>query len=429
LIEASALLQSTDVRHALKRALARGETGWEIAPGAVMPVVGITPIRCQVMLLATRDEADQLLNGECDLTPLRLHLVEMVRQHPLAPDRVGTMVAHLKQRLAPMITTAVTPQAWAAAIEYQLRQNEDQHRFSLDCESVLSLLRLAVTLSIERGSAAGVERQDFIAARRVSEQHLMQAQMRIAEDMAAGLLSVDLATPMVGQATGVSLVDLCGDSLCLPMKVSASIRQGEGKVVDIEREADIGGEIHSKGVLTLAAYLGSAFAPTKPFAVLCHLTCEQCTEGIDGDSASAAELAALLSALAHLPLDPSIAVTGAMTQHGNILTVGGINEKINGFFAVCQQLAPSRSHGIVIPEANLSMLMLDDDVCNAVDAGHFRIYAVNHIADLMPVLTGVPWQSSTPQGLFQSVLHRLEVFEKSAREEPRPHWSRPLRER
>jgi predicted ATP-dependent protease len=172
--------------------------------------------------------------------------------------------------------------------------------------------------------------------------------------------------------------------------VTARVRLGAGRVVDIEREVHLGGPLHSKGVLILAGFLGARYAAERPLSLSATLVFEQSYGGVDGDSASCAELLALLSAIAEVPLRQCVAVTGSVNQQGEVQPVGGVNQKIEGFFDVCLQRGLAGDEGVVIPAANVKHLMLRPDVVEAAAAGRFHVWAVETVDEAVEVLTGLP---------------------------------------
>jgi predicted ATP-dependent protease len=185
-----------------------------------------------------------------------------------------------------------------------------------------------------------------------------------------------------------------------PNRITARIRLGKGEVIDIEREAKLSGPIHSKGVLILSGFLGGRYAADLPLSLSASLVFEQSYGGIEGDSASSAELYCLLSAIANIPINQSLAVTGSVNQHGQVQAIGGVNEKIEGFFDVCQERGLSNEQGVLIPESNVEHLMLRQDVRQAVEDGKFHIYAVQSIDQGMEILTGVPAGEADANGVY-----------------------------
>jgi predicted ATP-dependent protease len=209
----------------------------------------------------------------------------------------------------------------------------------------------------------------------------------------------------------LSVVDLDRFAFGRPSRITARVRLGKGEVIDIEREVELGGPIHSKGVMILAGFLGARYAPDHPLSLGATLVFEQSYGGVEGDSASAAELCALLSALAEVPINQSFAVTGSVNQHGEAQAVGGVNEKIEGFYDLCKARGLTGGQGVLIPASNTKHLMLRRDVVEAVAAGKFHVYAVETIDQGMELLTGLPAGERDASGVFPtgSVNHRVEA--------------------
>ena len=213
---------------------------------------------------------------------------------------------------------------------------------------------------------------------------------------------VDTAGEAVGQVNGLSVLSLAGFSFGRPSRITARVRLGAGKVVDIEREVDLGGPIHSKGVLILSGYLAANYAPDTPMSLSASLVFEQSYGGVDGDSASAAELFALLSALAEVPLRQDLAITGSINQMGQIQAIGGVNEKIEGFFDLCAERGLTASQGVIIPAANVQHLMLREDVVEACAAGKFSVYAIETAEQGIELLTGKTAGRRGPDGAYEA---------------------------
>jgi predicted ATP-dependent protease len=217
-----------------------------------------------------------------------------------------------------------------------------------------------------------------------------------------------------------------------PSRISASVGPGRGDIVDIERETNLGGPIHSKGVLILSGYLTQTYAHDQPLTLSARLVFEQSYAGVDGDSASSAELYALLSALAGLPIKQSIAITGSVNQHGQVQAIGGVNEKIEGFFDICRARGLTGEQGVLIPQSNVQQLMLREDVVEAVRAGQFHIWAVATIAAGIELLTGVPAGERHFDGLFaegtvnERVDRRLRAFAAAIRGMATTNGTQPL---
>lgn len=211
----------------------------------------------------------------------------------------------------------------------------------------------------------------------------------IQDEIREGTLIVDLDGEVVGQVNGLSVHELGNYGFGRPTRITVRTYIGTKGVIDIQREAELAGEIHSKGVLTLAGCLAGKFAGFHPFALSASLTFEQTYSEVEGDSAAVAEIAAILSSLADLPIHQYIAVTGSINQLGEVQPIGGVNEKVEGFFESCSRRGLTGKQGVIIPARNTRHLALRRDVVEAVEAGHFIIYAVNTLEEAIELLTGV----------------------------------------
>jgi predicted ATP-dependent protease len=230
------------------------------------------------------------------------------------------------------------------------------------------------------------------------------------------VLLIDTRGAEIGQVNGLAVLSFGDHSFGRPSRITASVGPGAGGIVDIEREVALAGPIHSKGVLILTGYLVQAFAHDRPLALTAQLVFEQSYEGVEGDSASCAELCALLSALAELPVRQGIAVTGSINQHGAVQAIGGVNEKVEGFFAVCKAMGLTGDQGVVLPRANAAHLCLDEEVITAVRAGKFHVFVIDTVQDAIELLTGVSAGERDARGrfppgtVFARVDERLRAF-------------------
>ena len=234
---------------------------------------------------------------------------------------------------------------------------------------------------------------------------------RLLEETLRGTVLIDTQGERIGQVNGLSVVDLGHFSFGRPSRITARVRLGKGEVIDIEREVELSGPIHSKGVLILSGFLGARYAADHPLSLSASLVFEQSYGPIKGDSASSAELYALLSVLSGLPIKQSLGVTGSVNQHGEIQAIGGVNEKIEGFFDLCNARGGVNGQGVVIPATNIRHLMLRHDVVEAVAAGKFHIYPVQTIDQGMEVLTGTLAGERDTSGKFPegSVNQKVEA--------------------
>jgi predicted ATP-dependent protease len=230
---------------------------------------------------------------------------------------------------------------------------------------------------------------------------------KVRELVDRGTIKIDVVGTCVGQVNGLSIYSLGDLIFGRPSRITAKTFIGRGGVVNIEREAQLSGPTHNKGVLILGGYFGWKFAQDKPLSLSASLCFEQSYEGVDGDSASSAELYAILSALSETPIKQSIAVTGSINQTGEVQAIGGVNHKIEGFFRVCEAKGLTGDQGVIIPTANTSNLMLHEDVVEAVSQGKFHIYAVSNVDEGIEVLTGQTAGERRKNGSFpQGTLNR-----------------------
>ena len=277
--------------------------------------------------------------------------------------------------------------AVARLLEHSTRLDGDRDKLTARIGAVHDVLREADYWAVAAG-------EDVVNAGHV--QQAIDAQIHRAdrmresvhEQIERGTIMIDVAGSRIGQINGLAVTSLGNFAFGRPSRLTARVRMGQGNVVDIEREVELGGPIHSKGVLILAAYLGAHYAPDYPLSLSASLVFEQSYSGVDGDSASAAELFALLSAIAEVPIRQDIAVTGSVNQHGEIQPIGGANEKIEGFFDVCQAKGLSGSQGVIIPATNVRHLMLRKDVVEAVSTGRFHVFPIETIDEGIELLTG-----------------------------------------
>ncbi len=289
--------------------------------------------------------------------------------------------------------------AVAAVLEQARRWADDQRKLSLRFSDLADLVHEAAHWARADGrERVAAEHVPRAVAEKVQRSNLLED--RIQELIAAGTLKVDVTGAVVGQVNGLSIYDLGDYRFGRPTRITAQVFLGRSGVVDLEREAKLSGPTHSKGVLILSGFLGGRYAQNMPLALSASLCFEQSYGEVEGDSASAAELIALLSGLAAVPIQQGIALTGAVDQRGELQAIGGVNEKIEGFFAVCNAFGLTGEQGVVIPRANQKHLMLNDAVVGAVAAGRFHIWAVDRVDDAVTILTGVPAGSAGPDGTF-----------------------------
>jgi lon-related putative ATP-dependent protease len=309
-----------------------------------------------------------------------------------------------KERLRPLDAVAV-----ARVIDQQARRAGDAEKVSANLEDLVDLLREADYWAQESGvSVIGVDHiRHAVEAHQARGDRVRQ---RLQEDILRGGRLIDTAGSRTGQVNGLAVLRLGDSEFGTPNRITARVRLGSGRVLDIERESELGGRIHSKGVLILSGFLAGRYAANKPLSLAASLVLEQNYGGVEGDSASSAELYALLSALAEAPVRQSLAVTGSVNQHGDVQAIGGVNEKIEGFFDLCRARGLDGEQGVLIPRSNVKNLMLREDVVEAVACGRFHVYAVGTVDEGIALLTGVPADAVNAR-----VEQRLSDFAERAR--------------
>ncbi len=279
------------------------------------------------------------------------------------------------------------PEGVARMIEEAVRMSQDAERISLKIGEVSDLLQQSSYWSARSGKTI-IDADDIEKA--VSEQRRRTDRMRekSLEAITRDTILIDTDGDAVGQVNGLSVLQIGKTAFGKPSRITVQVRNGSGKVIDIERETKLGGPIHSKGVLILSGYLAANYSLDTPMSLWASIVFEQSYGGVDGDSASCAELCALLSSLSRVPIKQSLAITGSVNQRGVIQAIGGVNEKIEGFFDICKERGLSGDQGVIIPASNTKHLMLRSDVVDAVKNGSFAVYAVTNVEQAIELLTG-----------------------------------------
>ena len=301
--------------------------------------------------------------------------------------------------------------AVAKVIEYSSRLAEHQKKLSAKFSEIADLLRESDYWAKNAGSAV-VTAKDVDKALEEKTYRVNKVEKKILEATMEGTIMIDTEGSVTGQINGLSVLDLGDYRFGMPSRITARCYAGRAGVVNIERETKMSGKIHEKAVLILTAYLGEKYAMKQSLSLTASLTFEQLYGGIEGDSATCAEVYALLSSISGVPLKQSFAVTGSMNQHGEVQPIGGVNEKIEGFFEVCKQNGLNGEHGVIIPKRNLFNLMLKDEVIAAVKKGKFTIYSIENIEDGIKVLTGMNPGELKPDGTYPKGTFNLLVANK-----------------
>ncbi len=288
----------------------------------------------------------------------------------------------------------------AKLVEYSSRIIEDQHKLSTQFSNIADIVR-------ESNYYATQEASEFITGnhvRKAIDEKVYRSKLvqeKIQEMITRGFFLIDTDEEKVGQVNGLSVMGLGDFAFGTPSRVTASIGLGREGVIDIEREAKMGGPIHTKGVLILSGYLNEKYAQDKPLTLSARLVFEQNYGGVEGDSASSTELYSILSSLSGLPIKQNFAVTGSVNQKGEVQAIGGVNEKIEGFYEVCKAKGLTGRQAVMIPESNVQNLMLKEEIVDAVKEGSFSIYSVKTIDEGIEVLTGTKAGQRKEDGTYE----------------------------
>lgn len=334
--------------------------------------------------------------------------------------------AHLIDRLAvEEDLLGMSRAAVARVIDEAARDAGDAEKLSLRIGAIADLVREADHWA-RTGRAKQVDAGHVEQALEARHHRAGRIRERAIEAIARDVVLIDTEGSRIGQVNGLSVLHLGDTRFGKPSRITARVRIGTGKVIDIEREVELGGALHSKGVLILSGFLAARYALNSPISLTASLVFEQSYGGVDGDSASSAELYALLSALADAPLRQDLAVTGSVNQFGDVQAIGGVNEKIEGFYDICRARGLTGTQGVLIPEANIKHLMLRGDVVAACEAGEFHVYPIAHIDEGIESLTGLKAGARSANGAFPQdtinarVEAQLEAYAKTRRSYGRP---------
>lgn len=281
----------------------------------------------------------------------------------------------------------VSKEAVARIVEHSSRLSADSEKLTTRVRDVSDLLRESNFWAVNE-QAPAIDAAHVQSAIDAHIHRLDRVRAEIHEEIGRNTILIDTSGAKTGQINGLSVLKAGSFMFGQPSRITATVRTGDGKIIDIERETELGGPVHSKGVLILSSYIASRFGGDLPLSFSASLVFEQSYGGVEGDSASVAETCALLSALSGLPIRQSMAVTGSVNQHGIVQVIGGVNEKIEGFFDICAARGLSGEQAVVIPHDNVKHLMLRQDVVDAVAAGKFKIFAISHIDEAIELLTG-----------------------------------------
>jgi predicted ATP-dependent protease len=367
-------------------------------------------INVKVILIGDRQLYEMLYEYEEDFQKIFKVRVEFDEEMPMSDGVIAEYAGRLRTLSEKEGLYPFDRGAFAAMLEYGVRKAGRRNKVTARFVDIADLAREAHYAAAAAGErvvrAAHV--RDALASK--MERHNL-IETRIREMIEEGTLLVDLEGARTGQVNGLSVLEIGGYSFGKPVRITATAALGKTGLINIERESNLSGRFHDKGVHIIAGYLRSRFAQDKPLSLSASICFEQSYSGVDGDSASSTEIYALISALAELPLRQDIAVTGSMNQQGDIQAIGGVNEKIEGFFDVCRIKGLTGTQGVMIPAANVEDLMLREDILEAVGAGKFHIWPVAKVEEGIEILTGMAAGHVNGDGTFatETVLAKVNA--------------------
>lgn len=412
LLHAQDLLRDPAAWEGLKRALKNREIELDDPgePGRMVSVASLrpepVPLSVKVCLIGTPDLYYALSRGDPDFGKLFKVKVDFDVEMERSPDRIRHYLRFIKGLAHEEKLLPLAPGGAARVIEHAARISHNQDKLTTRFGWIADLVREASFFATRDGAQA-IERRHVRQALDARAEREGFLELRMREDIILGRMNVETSGAVVGQTNGLTVIDLGSYSFGVPARITARVGAGRGEIVDIEREVELGGPIHTKGTLILKGLLIDRFGRHTPLQLSGTLCIEQSYSDIDGDSASLAEACALLSALAEVPVRQDVAMTGAIDQRGRVQAVGGVNEKVEGFFRVCRAMDPTIKREVLIPAANAVDLMLHEDVVEAARQGLFQVRAVETIEDALYVLTGRHWDRGR-NCLRDTILKNLE---------------------
>jgi len=435
IIDAERLLMQPFAYEGLKRTLRSGQIRMESVEHLLGLVSTVTlepePIKLTTKVILIGAPMVYYLLNDYDPEFSSLFKVQADFEYDMERSSVGqqqyaALIADLarENELLPLHRTAV-----AQVIDEAARHAGDSKKLSLHIRKIADLIKEADYLA-RKTNREHIDARDIEMAVAATKRRGGRIRDRVLESINDNIQHIETSGEKVGQVNGLSVVEIGGNTFGFPTRITAVTRPGKGDIIDIEREVELGGPIHSKGVMILSAFLHSRYARNIPLGLQASLVFEQSYGGVDGDSASCAELCTLLSSLADAPIKQNLAMTGSVSQKGEVQPVGGLNEKIEGFFDVCVTRGLTGSEGVIIPASNLRHLMLKKEVVDAIAEKQFSVYLVSTVDEALSLLTGQYAGERDSEGMYpddsingqvEATLLRfaldLQVFEKRKEED------------
>ncbi|BBH44262.1 Lon protease family protein [Pseudomonas sp. KU43P] len=417
ILEAEKMLGEPFVWDALKRALQSRKLKMESPLGELGRVATVSltpqmiPLNVKLVIIGSRQLYYALQDHDSDFQEMFRVLVDFDEDMPMVDENLEQFAQLLRTRTNEEGMAPLTSDAVARLATYSARLAENQSRLSARIGDLFQLVSEADFIrqlaSDEMTDAGHIERALKAKATRTG-----RVSQRVLDDMLAGIILIDSEGAAIGKCNGLTVLEVGDSAFGMPARISATVYPGGSGIVDIEREVNLGQPIHSKGVMILTGYLGSRYAQEFPLAISASIALEQSYGYVDGDSASLGEACTLISALSRTPLKQCFAITGSINQFGEVQAVGGVNEKIEGFFRLCEARGLTGEQGVIIPRANVATLMLDERVLQAVENGQFHVYAVSQADEALSLLVGEDAGELDDKGQFTEGSVNARVVER-----------------
>ncbi|WP_141674399.1 AAA family ATPase [Gilliamella sp. wkB108] len=402
------LLSQPTVWTKLKQMIIKQEFEWFSAdeshplPLAIPPM----PLDLRIILVGDRLSLAELQEFEPEFYTTAIYAEFENELHIKSPEQIEQWFAYLQFIADKQQLPNIDKSAFARLLKHATRYTGDQYYLPLAVDWVQSLL-VEASYHVQDNTIDDICLTKAIEQKSWREDYLIE---RFHEEIFSNQIMINTKDQVIGQINGLSVIEYPGYPKVIgePSRLSCLVHFGDGELIDIERKTDLAGNIHSKGMMIMQAFIMSEFAINHQLPFTTSLVFEQSYSEIDGDSASLAGLCALISALSEQPIDQQLAVTGSVDQFGHVQSIGGVNEKIEGFFAVCKHQGLTGQQGVIIPASNQRHLSLHDDVIKAIKQEQFSIWAVEHIAEALYLLTGIPYKDENSISLYKLIHARMQ---------------------
>lgn len=379
-------------------------------------------LNANIILVATHEQDEQLAYRFAHFLPLIPLSVNL--PYEITTSQLSSFVAWVNFT-AVQIGVSLTREAHAEIATMACRMSEENDKLSLNPVWLKQLLVLSQGLA-----GTEIDKPHVQRARQLNRQRLQRVPEESYRQFSQGIVTLDTHGQKIGQLNGLTVLELDDIEYGEPSRITATVFYGDGDIMDIERKADLGGNIHAKGMMILSGFISSLFAQNHPLHLSASIVFEQSYHEVDGDSASLAELCCLLSSMGKVPLNQAIAVTGAIDQFGRVQAVGGINQKIEGFARVCEKMGWQQGQAVIIPQSNLGNLNLSPEVVTHVAEGRLAIYAVEHAEQALALLTGIEIAKRDQEGYLDNTLYgriEMRLLALMSDEHPPTLWQRVMK--